>query len=64
MFIGGVHAREWSPPTLLVNFVEKLAEAYVAGSSITIGGATTTAAQVRDIVEKVDHRPAGQSRRL
>jgi hypothetical protein len=51
---GGVHAREWSPPTLLVNFIEKLAEAYVAGSSITIGGATTTAVQVRNIVEKVD----------
>jgi carboxypeptidase T len=54
VFTGGVHAREWSPPTLLVNFIEKLAEAYAAGSSITIGGATTTAAQVRNIVEKVD----------
>lgn len=52
--LGGVHAREWGSPDILVNLVRLLTEAYRTGTGITQGGATVSAAEVRRIVETLD----------
>src|SRR5436190_11219824 len=36
-FLGGVHAREWGSPDILINFVQQLLQAYRANTGITIG---------------------------
>lgn len=53
-FLGGVHAREWGSPDILVNFVQLLANAYRTNTDITIGSRTFTAAQIKSVVEKKD----------
>src|ERR1041385_4823098 len=53
-FIGGVHAREWGSPDILIHFIEQLCEAYRTHSGITIGNAKVTADQIRQIVETKD----------
>jgi murein tripeptide amidase MpaA len=52
--LGGVHAREWGSPDILVNFVQLLTSAYRDGTGITQGGAAVSAEQVRAIVETLD----------
>jgi hypothetical protein len=44
LFVGGVHAREWTPPVSLVNLAEKLLTAVAAA---TAQGATGTAGQIQ-----------------
>jgi carboxypeptidase T len=53
-FLGGVHAREWGSPDILINFVEQLCDAFRTQSGITIGGMSVTAAQIQDLVNKKD----------
>ena len=53
-FLGGVHAREWGSPDILVNFVQLLTQAYRTNSGITIGPQSFTAAQIKKIVETKD----------
>jgi len=53
-FLGGVHAREWGSPDILINFVQQLLEAYRANTGITIGKKKFTAATIQDIVNKKD----------
>lgn len=53
-FLGGVHAREWGSPDILINFVQRLTHAYATNSGITIGTNTFTAAQIKKIVETKD----------
>src|SRR5439155_19000070 len=53
-FLGGVHAREWGSPDILINFVQQLAQAYRTNAGITIGSNTFTAAQIKTIVETKD----------
>lgn len=53
-FLGGVHAREWGSPDILINFVQQLTEAYRTNSGITIAAQSFTAAQVKKIVETKD----------
>lgn len=53
-FLGGIHAREWGSPDILINFVEQLCDAFRTQSGITIGGMSVTAAQVQDLVNKKD----------
>jgi murein tripeptide amidase MpaA len=53
-FLGGVHAREWGSPDILINFVQQLTDAYRTNSGITIGTQTFTAAQIKKIVETKD----------
>jgi murein tripeptide amidase MpaA len=53
-FLGGIHAREWGSPDILINFVEQLCEAYRTQSGITLGGKSFTAAQVQKIVNEKD----------
>src|SRR3954451_13432149 len=52
--LGGVHAREWGSPDILVNFVRLLTDGYRSGIGITQGGASVSAAQVRQIVDNLD----------
>lgn len=52
--LGGVHAREWGSPDILVNFVQLLTDAYRNGTEIKQGGATVSAEQVRAIVDTLD----------
>jgi murein tripeptide amidase MpaA len=52
--LGGVHAREWGSPDILVNFVQLLTDAYRNGTGITQGGAAVGAEQVRAIVDTLD----------
>ena len=53
-FIGGVHGREWGSPDILVYFAIRLLRAYRDRKHVVLGGKTFTAAQIRDIVEKMD----------
>jgi carboxypeptidase T len=52
--LGGVHAREWGSPDILINFVRLLTDAYRTQTGITQGGASVSAAQVRQIVDTLD----------
>jgi murein tripeptide amidase MpaA len=52
--LGGVHAREWGSPDILINWVRLLTDAYRDHTGITQGGASVSAAQVREIVETLD----------
>jgi carboxypeptidase T len=48
--LGGVHAREWGSPDILISFIERLATAYRTDAGITLGGKSFTAAQLQAIV--------------
>jgi murein tripeptide amidase MpaA len=52
--IGGVHAREWGSPDILVNFVQKLTAAYHAHTGIAIGQNSFSAAQIQSLVNGKD----------
>jgi carboxypeptidase T len=52
--LGGVHAREWGSPDILVNFVQLLTDAYRNGTGITQGGVAVSVEQVRAIVDTLD----------
>lgn len=52
--LGGVHAREWGSPDILINFVQLLTDAYRNGTGINQGGAGVSAEQVRTIVDTLD----------
>jgi murein tripeptide amidase MpaA len=52
--LGGVHAREWGSPDILVNFVEQLTSAYRNGASVKIGKKTFAAARLKRLVEGKD----------
>ncbi|SDD38795.1 Zinc carboxypeptidase [Geodermatophilus telluris] len=52
--LGGVHAREWGSPDILVNLARLLTDAYRTGTGITQGGASTSAEEVRRIVTTLD----------
>ena len=52
--LGGIHAREWGTPDILVNFVQLLTDAYRNGTGITQGGAAVSAEQVRAIVDTLE----------
>ena len=53
-FIGGVHAREWGSPDILISFIQQLTLAYRTNTGITLGGKSFTAAQIQSIVDKLD----------
>ena len=53
-FLGGVHAREWGSPDILINFVEQLEQAYQTNSSLTFGSRTFSAADIQAIVNTID----------
>lgn len=53
-FLGGVHAREWGSPDILINFAQQLTHAYQTSSGITVGSNNFTAAQIKQLVETKD----------
>jgi carboxypeptidase T len=52
--LGGVHAREWGSPDILINFVRLLTDAYRTGTGINQGGMGLGAEKVREIVQHLD----------
>jgi carboxypeptidase T len=53
-FLGGVHAREWGSPDILINFIERIEQAYLNGTALTFGGRTFGAAEIKTIVDTLD----------
>jgi murein tripeptide amidase MpaA len=53
-FLGGVHAREWGSPDILINFLRQLIHAYATNAPVSIGTNTFTASQIKKIVENKD----------
>jgi carboxypeptidase T len=53
-FLGGVHAREWGSSDILINFIERLEQAYLNGTALTFGGRTFSAAEIKTIVDTLD----------
>ena len=53
-FIGGVHAREWGSPDILIYFVQQLEQAYLAGKGLTFGNRNFSAGDIQTIVNKLD----------
>jgi murein tripeptide amidase MpaA len=54
LFIGGVHAREWGSPDILISLIEQLLQAYRGNTGITLGSTKFTAAQIQDLVNTKD----------
>jgi murein tripeptide amidase MpaA len=52
--LGGVHAREWGSPDILVNFLMQLISAYRNHTGITIGKNAFSAPQIKTLVESKD----------
>jgi carboxypeptidase T len=51
VLLGGVHAREWGSPDILINLVRRLAAAWAGGSGVDQGGASFDAADVASVVQ-------------
>jgi len=54
LFIGGIHARELAPPAALLQLADTLCNAYTAGTAVTLGGYTATAAEATSILDTCD----------
>jgi carboxypeptidase T len=52
--LGGVHAREWGSSDILINFVEQLEQAYLAGTGLTFGTRIFSSDDIRGIVDNLD----------
>jgi carboxypeptidase T len=53
-FIGGVHAREWGSPDILIYFIQRLTRAYRTNSDLNVGSKNFTTAQIQSIVDNLD----------
>ena len=53
-FLGGIHAREWGSCDILINFIERIEQAYLNGTAVTLGGRTFSAAEIKSIVDTLD----------
>jgi carboxypeptidase T len=53
-FLGGVHAREWGSCDILVNFFERIEQAYLTGTGLTFDAKTFSAAEIKTIVDTLD----------
>ncbi len=51
LILGGVHAREWGGPDIVVNFASDLMRAYSAGKGLKYGKKSYTADEIKTIVE-------------
>lgn len=52
--LGGIHAREWGSPDILINFVQQLCDAFRTNTGITLGGMSFSAAEIQSIVNTKD----------
>lgn len=53
-FIGGVHAREWGSSDILINFIEKVSQAYQTNTGLNFGEKSFSATQIQDIINRLD----------
>jgi len=53
-FLGGIHAREWGSPDILINFIHLLTEACRTRTGITLGGNTFSVDDVNRIMTTLD----------
>jgi len=53
-FLGGVHAKEWGSSDILVNFIQRIEQAYLNGTALTFGQRTFSAAEISGIVDTLD----------
>jgi carboxypeptidase T len=53
-FLGGVHAREWGSPDILIYFLAQLITAYRNGTDITLGNNTFASSQIKALVDTKD----------
>lgn len=60
---GGVHAREWAPPDVLLTLLDRLLRAYESGSAF-VASAFTDTAPARDIVYPEVAIPAADVKRI
>jgi carboxypeptidase T len=51
-FLGGVHAREWGSPDILINFMTRLVQAYQQKTGITLGTKQFSISDIQTIVEQ------------
>jgi murein tripeptide amidase MpaA len=54
LIIGGVHAREWGGPDIVVNFAGDILRAYQAGKGLKYGKKSFSADEIRQIVNTVN----------
>jgi len=54
LLVGGTHAREWGSPDICINFAADLLEAYTGGSGLVYGGTSFSAADIAQIIERLD----------
>jgi murein tripeptide amidase MpaA len=54
LIIGGVHAREWGGPDILINFATDMLRAYQAGKGLKYGKKSFGADEIRQIVDTVN----------
>lgn len=54
LLIFGQHAREWVPPEIGLNLMADLLDAYADDHSLSYGGMSYTAAQVKEIVDNIN----------
>ena len=52
--LGGVHAREWGSCDILINFIERIEQAYLNDTALSFGTKTFSAAEIRTIVDTLD----------
>src|SRR6266851_4471482 len=53
-FLGGVHAREWGSPDILVNFIERLEQAFQNETGLTFSSKTFSVDDIQTIVNALD----------
>ena len=63
LLTGGVHAREWAPPDVLLTLLDRLLRAYEAGADFVVSAFTDTA-PARDIVYPEVVIPAADVKRI
>jgi carboxypeptidase T len=51
-FLGGVHAREWGSPDILITFTTRLLEAYQQKTGIMLGAKQFSATDIQTIIEQ------------
>jgi carboxypeptidase T len=53
-FLGGVHGSEWGSCDILINFIERIEQAYLNNTGLTFDAKTFSAAEIKTIVDTLD----------
>jgi carboxypeptidase T len=54
LLLGGIHAREWGSPDILLNFALRLVKSYATNTGLTLGPLNLSALKVRSLVNSKD----------